>query len=103
MKQNSGVCAVEGCDREVAARGWCRRHYARWYTKGDLQARSWERQETCTVEGCERQAESGGWCSMHRWRVRAHGDPGPAGSLQPESKPPCSVDNCDRGQETSGL
>jgi hypothetical protein len=29
------ICAVEGCDREVRARGWCNMHYARWYRHGD--------------------------------------------------------------------
>lgn len=28
-------CSIEGCDREVMARGWCRRHYKRWYQHGD--------------------------------------------------------------------
>lgn len=104
MKQDSGVCTIEGCDRDVVARGWCRRHYARWYTKGDLEARPWQRQETCTVEGCERDAESGGYCAMHRWRVRVHGEPGPAGPLSTDRPVvPCSEDGCDRDAETRGL
>lgn len=28
-------CSVEGCDRLVAARGWCTRHYWRWSQHGD--------------------------------------------------------------------
>ncbi len=28
-------CSVPGCDRPQLARGWCRRHYRRWYTHGD--------------------------------------------------------------------
>jgi hypothetical protein len=99
---------VEGCDRDVVARGWCRRHYARWYTKG--------RQEPCSIDGCERYAESGGYCTMHRWRIRTSGDPGPPGRLyrapllgpQPAGRRPppegtCSVDGCDRGLDRAGL
>lgn len=27
-------CDVEGCDRPFYARGWCQRHYTRWYKTG---------------------------------------------------------------------
>ena len=89
----------------VAARGWCRRHYARWYTKGSLEARSWERQEQCTVGGCDQDAESGGYCSMHRWRMRTSGEPGPSSRLKDVVKPiiQCSADDCDRAAQTNGL
>jgi hypothetical protein len=37
---------------------------------------------------------------MHRWRVRAYGDPGPAGNIQKrrDAAPaqPCAVEGCDR-------
>lgn len=29
------VCSIEGCDREVNSRGWCHKHYYRWYVHGD--------------------------------------------------------------------
>ena len=29
------VCSVDGCGREVNARGWCERHYQRWRAHGD--------------------------------------------------------------------
>ena len=29
------TCSVEGCERPVSARGWCKSHYARWYKHGD--------------------------------------------------------------------
>ena len=29
------VCSIEGCDRPVDRRGWCLRHYGRWYRHGD--------------------------------------------------------------------
>lgn len=103
MKQDAGVCSIEGCDRAVVARGWCRRHYARWYTKGNLEARAWERQGACTVEGCERDAESGGFCTMHRWRVRAHGDAGEAAKARKPPGGPCSIEDCDRKQHKRGL
>jgi hypothetical protein len=36
---------------------------------------------------------------MHRWRVRTHGEPGPASHIKrgrPKTPMPCSVDGCDR-------
>jgi hypothetical protein len=36
MFQNQkGLCLVEGCSRGRQARGFCRRHYARWLRYGD--------------------------------------------------------------------
>lgn len=29
------MCAIEGCDRAVLARGWCTTHYYRWRRHGD--------------------------------------------------------------------
>ena len=28
------VCSIEGCDNTVLARGWCRKHYQRWWKNG---------------------------------------------------------------------
>lgn len=29
------MCAIEGCARPVKTRGWCGKHYQRWYNHGD--------------------------------------------------------------------
>lgn len=29
------MCAIDGCDRPIDRRGWCTRHYTRWYRHGD--------------------------------------------------------------------
>lgn len=31
----SGPCAIEGCAQPALKRGWCSRHYQRWYNHGD--------------------------------------------------------------------
>ena len=99
MEDGPKVCTVENCQREVVARGWCRRHYSRWQRTGQLEARTWERQDECTVDGCDKDAWSGGLCEMHRWRVREHGVPGPAEKIKsrsPKDRSACTVDGCDR-------
>lgn len=30
-----GTCSISGCERPVQARGWCQRHYVRWWKHGD--------------------------------------------------------------------
>lgn len=97
-------CTIDGCDKEVLARGWCSKHYWRWKRSGDpLVARKKLPTGTytvCTVEGCEKLHWSGGFCEMHRWRVRAHGEPGPAGQFNgrrpPKPKEPCEANGCER-------
>lgn len=31
----SRTCSIDGCGRDVAARGWCQRHWQRWRRTGD--------------------------------------------------------------------
>lgn len=33
---NPRICSVEGCDNPVRGRGWCGKHYMRWYKHGDV-------------------------------------------------------------------
>lgn len=84
----------------MVAKGLCRRHYARLDRTGQLEARPWQPKSQCTVKGCERVSEARGYCTLHRSRMRAHGEPGPAGPLQQRRpagpKQPCSVEGCER-------
>lgn len=33
------TCSIEDCGSRVLARGWCQRHYARWYRHGTTELR----------------------------------------------------------------
>lgn len=33
--KRGGLCSIEGCDQPAHTRGWCRRHYSRFYRTGD--------------------------------------------------------------------
>lgn len=73
-----GTCTVDGCERPVKARGWCKMHYTRWHVHGDplVALRSHApRGPACSVAECERRVEARGWCNLHYQRWLKHGDP----------------------------
>lgn len=81
------VCAVAGCDLQVARRAWCNRHYLRWRRHGDPEAgsalraagkyseREWANADCCMVDGCELQTYTRGWCQAHYMKWYRHGSP----------------------------
>lgn len=68
-------CAFLGCDRGAVARGWCKRHWERWWKHGDpaVVKSSREHAATCSVSGCERTYYARGLCRFHAERRRRHG------------------------------
>lgn len=107
------ACSIEGCDQPIQARGWCSKHYSRWYTHGDPEklAESIVNPKPvtpCSIEGCAAPADSHGWCSTHYTRWLRHGDPltvlRPRGRNGTPSNPvECSKEGCDRPAKSSGL
>lgn len=76
---HKAVCALDGCGREVIAKGWCQLHYHRVMRTGEPGGVNPERRRTsdapefCTVDGCSRTHYGKGWCQLHWKRVRDHG------------------------------
>lgn len=72
------TCSVEGCDGEHLARGFCRKHYLRWWKHGEptvmLEGRT-KILTPCSVQGCETVYFSRGFCNKHYQRWHKHGDP----------------------------
>lgn len=99
------TCSVDGCAKDVAARGWCLMHYKRWRTHGDPSITLITRgKDTCTVEGCDRPYRSGGYCEMHYQRAKTGRDIGPAGMINTHKpKTPCSMDGCEKNAKARGL
>lgn len=79
-KSNSNLCSIDGCDQPIQGRGWCKKHYSRWYRNGDPLAttrRPPMKDAVCSIEDCQKstRGSSRGWCSMHYARWRKYGDP----------------------------
>lgn len=67
------TCSIDGCERPISARGWCKPHYMLWYQKGDP---NWQRRRgpsECTIEGCDKPVLAKGLCSTHYARLRNTG------------------------------
>ena len=69
------TCTADGCDLAARKRGWCNKHYIRWYVHGDP---NYERPTytQCQVEACTTHPRSAtvGLCEKHYYRIRRHGD-----------------------------
>lgn len=85
------VCAIDGCGKPARRRGWCGKHYQRWYKHGDptiSRNAIGERPATCTVEECGRKHHAHGFCETHAYRFRTHGDPLGGNEPNPEAGVP---------------
>lgn len=71
-------CSVPGCERNEYCRGWCQRHYKRWWRNGDPLLRRAGTDHpfvACSVPGCGRIHHDHGYCSTHGKRWRRFGTP----------------------------
>lgn len=70
-------CSIENCNSPVRSKGWCTKHYKRWYKHGDPLkiVRISPPDGLCTIEGCEKKHRQNGFCMMHRRRWYLYGDP----------------------------
>lgn len=82
------TCSINGCENPVKSRGWCRKHYLRWYKTGDpekIRPGRWNDYErpTCAVDDCDRLAHAHGYCPSHYKRWERYGDPLAGGRFLP--------------------
>ncbi len=64
---NNGACKATDCNREVIAKGYCRKHYRLWKA-GEMPK---PRYKICTAENCRKRRFKGSLCEEH-WNA-AHG------------------------------
>jgi hypothetical protein len=64
---NKGTCKAEGCEKDVAGKGYCARHYQAW-RRGDMPK---ARYKTCRTEGCRKKQTAKGHCEEHQKKKAA--------------------------------
>lgn len=90
-------CKIEGCGKQVNAKGFCANHYLRFKKYGDPlhYQRVPQKGKPCTVTGCDRPIIGRGYCSIHYGRWRRSGDPLKKLSDRYDSKDgPCKAAGC---------
>ena len=96
------ICSVEGCTEPAWQRGWCSKHYFRWYRYGSMNmpASRIPNPGPCAVDGCTRPGPyARGWCEYHYGTWRRRGDP--CGRVKFERD--CTIPGCDRVARAKGL
>lgn len=98
-------CSVDGCGRDVRARGLCGGHYQRLRktgSVGDGVIRAHGRQDsTCSVDGCSAGARARGLCSAHYRRVLLTGAAGGTVARRWPART-CFVFGCGRDHYSKG-
>ena len=68
-------CKVDGCNRDHAAKGFCKTHYQQfWKGKipGEIRVRGPNR-NGCLVDGCSNKHSGKGYCNKHRLQIQLFG------------------------------
>ncbi len=100
MLHAMNTCTQEDCDREIYAKGICRRHYdiAMRRRKG-VAPKPVKGFHTCTEEGCERPVYAKGICTRHYDEARRRA----AGVSPAPPKADCSENGCDLVATRKGM
>jgi hypothetical protein len=80
MDKTLKACSIESCEKNVRSRGWCAKHYQRWFKHGDPTKKiklASNEITICTVDGCDKKHYALSYCKMHYMRVKIHGNLGP--------------------------
>lgn len=102
------VCVVDDCDKPVRSRGWCQKHYLRWYNYGEPEPKNLLRQTpgfgVCAIEGCDSAGTLiRGWCLKHYQRWQTHGDPLVSLIDREQTGHPCEYEGCGRAAGFKGF
>lgn len=95
------TCTIDGCTRELRARGMCPTHWLRWKKHGDPNVGAAKRNPpVCFVDECDRKAVRRSMCDLHHSRWQRHGDPL---AFRPDAIRGCAIGDCDGAHYGRGL
>ena len=97
------TCKIQECESPVESRGYCRKHYKRWYKYGDPHRVKLIRNHgaPCKVDGCGGKATIRAMCRKHYDRFMKYGDPN--GAYVPNRLKTCTFSNCKNPVDSKGL
>ncbi len=97
------MCSVNKCMNMYSRRGFCAKHYTRWYRHGDplMVKKITNHDINCIVENCEEKYYCKGYCGIHFGRWKKHGDPLYNVRIMDSSRI-CKVDECNDKYESKG-
>lgn len=95
MSETLRFCTVDGCHRELRARGYCATHWARWRKYGQPHLPAKTTYEICTAEDCDNptRTNSSPHCEKHYYRLRRTGKLSVDNPQRPQ-RGICIIDGC---------
>ena len=74
------LCKIDDCNNNIYARGWCSKHYRRWYKHGDPvisknRRETWKGRHPCIIDGCNNIRVAQGYCKKHYRKWQRYGNP----------------------------
>lgn len=97
------ACAVAGCERKAATRGWCATHYKRWQRRDDPHFGD-DRPTHCTVDRCGAAVDGRGLCHGHLQRMLRTGQLAAGVPLSRRRNfGACAADGCSDAAEVRGI
>jgi HNH endonuclease len=73
---NKELCSIEGCLNPAKSKGWCGKHYSRWFSHGDptFTLINTDYKPKCKISDCfNNSAGRKGYCRIHLQRLRRYG------------------------------
>jgi HNH endonuclease len=95
-------CSVDGCEKRAVSRGFCDKHYRRWWKYGDPEKGARSQIKPCSVAGCPHPGEARTLCHGHYLALLRRGE-WPTRLLSDRKAKGCVVAGCGRAAHARGL